>query len=87
MRISEGWMEMSDFYEGLMLTSISDDDIHKINAYQRMISAGIATDKSRLLRDQSTENISMKQVVQILNLRLQEVREIQEWLSRDEEGD
>jgi len=42
-----------------MLFSISDQDIEKINAYQRTVAAGIATDKMRLLKDQSTENVHL----------------------------
>ena len=54
--------ELADWYEDLarrMLSSITEEDIDRINAYQRTVSAGIATDKMRLLRDQSTENISV----------------------------
>jgi predicted transcriptional regulator len=53
--------ELSNFFEDLarrMIESISDQDISRINAYQRTISAGIATDKMRLLREKSTQNIS-----------------------------
>ncbi len=54
--------ELADEYEELarrMLTSIKDDDIERISAYQRTLSAAVSTDKMRLLRDQSTENISV----------------------------
>ncbi len=57
--------ELADAYEGLsrrMIESISDEDIRKINAYQRTISSGICTDKMRLLRNESTENISMEMI-------------------------
>jgi hypothetical protein len=57
--------EMADMFEDLarrMLDSITYEDILKLNAYQRMIAAGIATDKMRLLRNESTENISMAKV-------------------------
>jgi hypothetical protein len=33
-----------------MLTSISEADIEKLSAYQRVISSGICTDKSHMLR-------------------------------------
>lgn len=59
--IRERKQELADWYEELakrMLSSITDNDIERINAYQRTVSAGIATDKMRLLKDQSTENIS-----------------------------
>lgn len=55
--------ELSNIYEELarrMIASITDEDIQKINAYQRTVSAGISTDKMRLLRDESTANISIK---------------------------
>lgn len=54
--------ELSDAYEGLsrrMINSITDDEIKDLNAYQRTIASGICTDKMRLLRNESTENISM----------------------------
>lgn len=33
-----------------MLTSISQEDIHKMSPYQRIISAGVCVDKSHMLR-------------------------------------
>jgi hypothetical protein len=50
-----------------------------------MISAGIATDKMRLLRDQSTENISVKQFIQKFDLQRREVQEIMDRLGREED--
>lgn len=53
---------LSDFFEGLarrMIASISDEDITKISAYQRTLSAAISVDKMQLLRGRSTENISL----------------------------
>ena len=61
-QIQEIKEELSGMFEGLakrMITSITDADIQKINAYQRTVSAGISTDKMRLLRDQSTDNIAI----------------------------
>lgn len=58
--------ELADMYEILarrMIDSIADKDIEKINAYQRTLSSGIAIDKMRLLRDQSTENIDIMSMV------------------------
>jgi hypothetical protein len=52
--------ELADMFEDLarkMIDSITPEDISKINAYQRTLSGGIATDKMRLLRGQSTERI------------------------------
>lgn len=53
--------DLADMYEDLtrrMMNSITDEDICKINAYQRMVASGIATDKARLLRGQSTVNLA-----------------------------
>jgi hypothetical protein len=61
--IKEIQEELADAYEGLarrMIDSIAEEDIQKINAYQRTIASGICTDKMRLLRNESTENISMQ---------------------------
>ncbi len=60
--IAELKEDLADAYEGLarrMVDSISDEDIQKINAYQRTVASGIATDKARLLRGQSTESIDL----------------------------
>ncbi len=55
--------EIASFFEDLtmrLLTSISDADIEKMNGQSRFVSAGIAVDKLRLLRGDSTENIAVK---------------------------
>ena len=54
--------DLGNAYEGLarrMIDSITDDDITKINAYQRTVASGIAYDKMRLQRGQSTNNTSI----------------------------
>ncbi len=54
--------ELASYFEDLsmrLITSISDEDIEKLNCYQRVIAAGISVDKLRLLRNESTENISI----------------------------
>jgi hypothetical protein len=66
MQIQEMKQELADMFEALgkrMLTSITDEDIQKINAYQRTVSAGISTDKMRLLKGQSTQNIAVDGVL------------------------
>jgi len=67
--------ELSDLFEGLakkMIKSITDEDIQKINAYQRTVSAGISVDKMRLLREQPTTIIdSLDQVIMRVELKLQ----------------
>jgi hypothetical protein len=53
--------ELADLFEGLArryVDSITPEDIKKINAYQRTIAAAAATDKMRLLRNESTANFS-----------------------------
>jgi hypothetical protein len=60
--ITKKQQDLAEWYQQLaerMLASITDSDIAKINAYQRTVSAGIATDKMRLLTDQSTENVAV----------------------------
>lgn len=60
--IAELKEDLADAYEGLarrMVDSITEEDIQKINAYQRTIAAAAATDKMRLLRGASTSNQSV----------------------------
>jgi hypothetical protein len=57
--------KLAGFFEDLsvrLITSISDEDIERLNCYQRVIAAGIAVDKCRLIRNESTENISIDTV-------------------------
>ncbi len=57
--------ELAGYFEDLsmrLITSISDKDIERLNGYQRIISAGICVDKLRLLRNESTSNISMEMI-------------------------
>ena len=54
--------KLADHFEDLayrLITSIKDEDIEKTNTYQRVVSAGISVDKMRLLREQSTANVSL----------------------------
>lgn len=60
--VEEAKGKLADVYESTarrMLASITDADILKINAYQRTVASGIATDKMRLLRGESTSNQSI----------------------------
>ncbi len=60
--------ELSDMFEDLarkMIDSITDADVLKLNAYQRTLSSGIAVDKMRLLKDQSTQNISLHEILEL----------------------
>lgn len=57
--------ELASYFEDLsmrLITSVTDEDIQKLNGYQRIISAGICVDKLRLLRNESTENISIEAI-------------------------
>ncbi|MHC4269348.1 MAG: helix-turn-helix domain-containing protein [Planctomycetota bacterium] len=57
--------ELASYFEDLsmrLITSVTDGDIEKLSGYQRVISAGICVDKLRLLRNESTENISMQTI-------------------------
>ena len=68
--IEEQKQELSEMFESLakrLLTSISDADILKINSYQRVVSAGISTDKMRLLNNESTQNFKIHELVQSLD--------------------
>ncbi len=83
-QIQEMKQELADMFEGLakrMITSISDEDILKINAYQRTLSAAVGTDKMRLLREQSTVNLDLSihaRLEQELKILLEtETRELQ----------
>jgi hypothetical protein len=74
--IREMQEELADSYEGLsrrMIDSISDEDIEKLNAYQRTISSGICTDKMRLLRNESTSNISIAANIEETERQIKEV--------------
>ena len=78
--IVETKKELAEQFEELanrMLSSISDQDIHDINAYKRTVAAGIATDKMRLLRDQSTGNIDVHVQVQKLEQELREIEQLE----------
>ncbi len=73
--------ELASYFEDLsmrLITSISDEDIERLNAYQRIISAGISVDKLRLLRNESTQNLAIdvvKRDWKEVQARLEELRE------------
>lgn len=59
--IAEKKNELADLFEDLakrMLTSITPEDIKNINAYQRTLSAAVATDKAKLLKEQGSVTIN-----------------------------
>jgi hypothetical protein len=75
--------ELADLFEELsrrMIESITEKDIQKINAYQRTVAAGISTDKMRLLRNLSTQNLDISAALEeaeaeerVLNARIKEL--------------
>ncbi len=70
--------ELAGYFEDLsmrLVTSITDEDIEKLNAYQRVIAAGISVDKLRLLRNESTENISMVVIGANIEERERQIKE------------
>ncbi len=75
--------ELASYFEDLsmrLITSISDEDIERLNAYQRVIAAGISVDKLRLLRNESTQNLAIdvvKRDWKEVQARLEELRERQ----------
>ncbi len=75
--------ELASYFEDLsmrLITSISDEDIERLNAYQRIISAGISVDKLRLLRNESTQNLAIdvvKRDWKEVQARLEELRKRQ----------
>jgi hypothetical protein len=78
--IREMQEELADSYEGLsrrMIDSISDEDIEKLNAYQRTISSGICTDKMRLLRNESTSNISIAAIAANIEETERQIKEVE----------
>ncbi len=61
--------DLGDIFDDLakrMVGSITDEDIKKLNAYQRTVSAAIATDKAQLLKGQPTMNVGV--LVQVLDV-------------------
>ncbi len=42
-----------------LITSITDEGIDKLNVRDKVVSAAVSVDKLRLLRENSTENISI----------------------------
>lgn len=83
LEVAELKEDLADAYEGLarrMLDSITEEDIQKINAYQRTIAASAATDKMRLLRNQSTSNASLffRIVQESCNTQQKETHELDE---------
>src|ERR1035441_4096780 len=61
--------DLGDIFDDLakrMACSITDEDIKKLNAYQRTVSAAIATDKAQLLKGRPTMNVGV--LVQVLHL-------------------
>ncbi len=68
-QIEEVKVTLANRFEDLavrMVASISDEDITRINAYQRTLAGAIAADKYRLLTGRSTENISLHAIIELI---------------------
>lgn len=79
--------DLADQFEDLahrLLESITQTDIEKLNAYQRTIGAGIAVDKMRLLREESTENIMGPVAMKIKLMELKE--KVREFIEQGNHG-
>lgn len=79
--------DLADMFEGLahrLLNSITQADIEKLNAYQRTVGSGIAVDKMRLLREQSTENIMGPVAMKIKLMELKE--KVREFIEQGNHG-
>ncbi len=66
---------LADGFEDIairMVASIDDNEIKSINPYQRTVSAAIAVDKMRLLREQSTQNIGIHTIVERIERKRRE---------------
>jgi glutamyl-tRNA reductase len=57
-----------------LLQSISDEDIKKMQPFQRFIASGMSLDKARLAEGLSTENISVKGVVATIASELEQMK-------------
>lgn len=79
---------LADFYENMahrMLSSITDEDIKKINAYQRVVSSGISTDKMRLLRGEATQNVRIEELSLEVHTTLGNLQALKTVLGKSEE--
>lgn len=68
--IQELRKEVSGLYEDLaqrILESIGDEVIHEAKLRDRVISAGVCTDKARLLKDGPEDKLSFQVQVNIVN--------------------
>jgi len=85
-------LDLADRFETLtnrLLDSIGEADIDKINAYQRIVGAGISTDKMRLLRNENNPHaditINIQQNMDAMRKIELELRELEN--KADVEGD
>ncbi len=77
-QIEQVKVALADRFENVavrMLTAISDKNIMALDAYKKTLSAAISTDKMRLLTGQSTENISLRAIVEQIEREEREERE------------
>ncbi len=77
-QIAQVKVALADRFENVavrMLTAISDNDINALDAYKKTLSAAISTVKMRLLTGQSTENISLRAIIEKIEREEREERE------------
>ncbi len=73
--IRELKQEIAGLYGDLaqrILSSITDENIREAKLRDKVISAGVCTDKERLIKGQSTENISVNARIQALDRSIAE---------------
>jgi hypothetical protein len=76
---------LADSFEGLaerMVDSITGEEIKKLDAYKRTLSAAISVDKFKLLRNEPTAILGVEMLLQIAGeLRREERAEDENWQS------
>ncbi len=62
---------LADSFQGLaerMVSAVSDEDIGKLDAYKKTLSAAIACDKAQLLKGLPTENVNIRVLLDVAAL-------------------
>lgn len=60
----------------MAISSITIEDLKKLNAFQRMITAATAIDKARLMEDLPTQNLAIRDLVPKIQDNLEKMREV-----------
>lgn len=64
-----------DYNSDRALSTVDQAKLNAMNAYQLTMIAAVSTDKARLLRDESTENVSVRGVVEHIQKEMLEISE------------